>query len=85
MSKAATLEQTFEIPRKPKQAQLPILGDSAATNGIPVIGKRKREAEDGDITNGHAAKRVAGEPASNGDDSAPIVLEDDGPLLIEDD
>ncbi|KAJ5811388.1 ubiquitin-like activating enzyme [Penicillium riverlandense] len=84
-SKAATLEQKFEIPRKPKQAQLPILGDSAATNGTSVIGKRKREAEDGDLTNGHATKRVAGEPMSNGDDSAPIVLEDDGPLLIDDD
>ncbi|KAJ5611221.1 ubiquitin-like activating enzyme [Penicillium lagena] len=85
-SKAATLEQKFDIPRKPKQAQLPILGDSAAPNGTSVIGKRKREAEDGDLTNGHAAKRVAGEPTSNGDDSAPIVLEeDDGPLLIDDD
>jgi ubiquitin-like 1-activating enzyme E1 B len=64
---------------------LPIIDASAAVNGTAVTGKRKREAEDSDLTNGHAAKHVAGKPTSNGDDSAPIVLDDDGPLLIDDD
>jgi hypothetical protein len=53
-----------------------------ATNGTAVTRKRKREGEgegedeDESMTNGHIAKKVAGE-SSNGDGADPIVIPDD--------
>jgi hypothetical protein len=50
------------------------------TNGTAVTRKRKREGEgeeeDKSMTNGHVAKKVAGE-SSNGDGADPIVIQDD--------
>ncbi|KAJ5672008.1 ubiquitin-like activating enzyme [Penicillium longicatenatum] len=81
--KPAVLKKVVDIPRKPKQATQPASED-ALTNGASSTGKRKREAEDDNLTNGHVAKKVAGEPTSNGNNSEPIIIEDEGAILIDD-
>ncbi|KAJ5194637.1 ubiquitin-like activating enzyme [Penicillium cinerascens] len=87
-SKPVVLQSTPDIPRRPKPALIPPVEAAPVTNGTSVTGKRKREGEDGDgdetMTNGHIAKKVAGE-SSNGDDNDLIVLDDDdGAILIDD-
>jgi ubiquitin-like 1-activating enzyme E1 B len=77
------LKKVVDIPRKPKQATQPA-SENALTNGASSTGKRKREAEDDDLTNGHVAKKVAGESTSNGNNSEPIIIEDEGAILIDD-
>lgn len=78
------LKQVVDISRKPKSATQPASEDALETNGASSTGKRKREAEDDDLTNGHVAKKVAGESTSNGNNNEPIVIEDEGAILIDD-
>lgn len=78
------LKQVVDIPRKPKPAIQPASEDALTTNGASSTGKRKREAEDDDLTNGHVAKKVAGESTSNGNNSEPIIIEDEGAIFIDD-
>ncbi|KAJ5993554.1 ubiquitin-like activating enzyme [Penicillium sp. IBT 35674x] len=82
--KPAVLKAIVDIPRKPKSALQPASEDALTTNGASSTGKRKREAEDDDMTNGHLAKKVAGESTSNGNNSEPIIIEDEGAILIDD-
>lgn len=82
------LQSIPHIPRRPKPALIPPVEEAPIANGTSVTGKRKREGEDGDgdetMTNGHVAKKVAGE-SSNGDGNDLIVLDDDdGAILIDD-
>ncbi|KAJ6095942.1 ubiquitin-like activating enzyme [Penicillium sp. IBT 16267x] len=83
-AKPAVLKQVVDIPRKPKPANQPAPEDALVTNGASSTGKRKREAEDDDLTNGHVTKKVAGESTSNGNNSEPIIVEDEGAILIDD-
>ncbi|KAJ5388732.1 hypothetical protein N7509_011273 [Penicillium cosmopolitanum] len=77
-SKPVTLQQGLEIPRKPKKVITPSFEDTPTTNGTSGPGKRKRDGEDEEMTNGHVAKKVAGDQA-NGDGEEVIVLdEEDG-------
>lgn len=78
-SKPVALQGTLEIPRKPKPPPAPEPEIAPVTNGTHdhVTGKRKREAEDESLTNGHVAKKVAGEPTAN-DVQGVIVLDGDG-------
>ncbi|KAJ6024127.1 hypothetical protein N7540_004924 [Penicillium herquei] len=78
-STPVSLKKTLEIRRQPKPAQ-PSPEDAS---DIPNPGKRKREGDD-DLTNGHIAKKVAGEPTPNGNDDGVIVLDDEGAILIDD-
>lgn len=82
-SKPVALRGVLDIPRKrtPPPTKEDIGPD---TNGASVIGKRKREAEDESLTNGHIAKKVAGGP-SNGDEHDLIVLDEEegGAILID--
>ncbi|KAJ5714689.1 uncharacterized protein N7483_011870 [Penicillium malachiteum] len=78
-STPVSLKKSLEIRRQPKPAQ----PSSKDASGIPNPGKRKREGDD-DLANGHVAKKVAGEPTSNGNDDGVIVLDDEGAILIED-
>ncbi|KAJ5097975.1 ubiquitin-like activating enzyme [Penicillium argentinense] len=85
-SKPVTLQGTLEIPRKPKKKNTePVFEDASTANGTSGLGKRKRDGEDEVMTNGHVAKKVAGEQA-NGDSDDLIVLdeEDSGAILIDD-
>jgi ubiquitin-like 1-activating enzyme E1 B len=54
------------------------------TNGTAGNGKRKREGEDEPLTNGHIAKKVAGESAQNGDEDVIVIKDDEGAILIDD-
>lgn len=78
------LKQAVKIPRKPKIVSQPASEDALDKNGASSTGKRKREAEDDDLTNGHVAKKIAGESTSNGNNSEPIIIEDEGAILIDD-
>lgn len=90
--KTVSLEKQIDIPKKPKApaAEPPkdehVNGVSGPdTNG--VAGKRKRDAEEAEITNGQErAKRFHGN-AVDGDGDNPIVLDeaDSGAILIDDD
>ncbi|KAJ5647805.1 ubiquitin-like activating enzyme [Penicillium lividum] len=80
-TKPAILKQAVEIPRKPKPTTNPVSEDTVVANG--ATGKRKREGEDDDMTNGHIAKKVAGESTSNGENNEPIIIEDEGAILID--
>lgn len=82
-SKPVTLQEALEIPRKPKPA--PAAEPAIEMNGTPITGKRKREGEELSLTNGHVAKKIAGEPKSNGDEPGVIVLDEDegGAILID--
>lgn len=84
---AVALDRTVKIPRKPAAPE-PI--QDQHVNGIsgpePTTGKRKRDAEDAGLVNGEErVKRVAGMSA-DGDDTHPIVLDEDGGgvIMIED-
>ncbi|KAJ5102272.1 ubiquitin-like activating enzyme (UbaB) [Penicillium alfredii] len=81
---AVSLEQVFELPRKPRALQ-ESTPEVAPTNGTLAIGKRKREADEIDMANDHAPKRIAGGPVAEGDGSDPIVLDDadGGAILID--
>lgn len=90
-SKPVTLQGPLEIPRKPKPLLALEPEVAPETNGthVHVTGKRKREGEDESLTNGHVAKKVAGEPTTNGEQEF-IVLDGDeddgeeGAILIDD-
>lgn len=79
------LKEVVDIPRKPKSALQPASEDVLTTNGTSSTGKRKREAEDDDLTNGHVAKKVAGESTPNGENSEPIIVEEEATILIDED
>ena len=86
-SKPVSLQSVPDIPRKPKPALIPPPEEAIVPNGDAITGKRKREGEDEDVivTNGHVAKKAAGELKSNGDDADLIILDDDdGAILIDD-
>lgn len=85
-TKPVTLEEALNIPRKPKPTPAPPAEEVPTSNGTSVTGKRKREGEDEVMTNGHVAKKVAGEPLLNGGGQDIIVLdeEDGGAILIDD-
>lgn len=86
-SKPVSLQSVPDIPRKPKPALIPPPEEALVPNGDAITGKRKREGEDEDVimTNGHVAKKAAGELKSNGKDADLIVLDDDdGAILIDD-
>jgi ubiquitin-like 1-activating enzyme E1 B len=86
-SKPVYLQSIPEIPRKRKPALTPPPEETLVPNGDTITGKRKREGEgeDGDMTNGHIAKKTAGDLTSNGGDADLIVLDDnDGAILIDD-
>lgn len=74
-SKPVTLVEPLDIPRRPKKVE-PEAEVQSLTNGTTAIKKRKREGEDELLTNGHVAKKVAGESAQNGDEEA-VVIDDD--------
>ncbi|KAJ5953254.1 ubiquitin-like activating enzyme [Penicillium verhagenii] len=80
--KPAQLKQVVEIPRRAKPTTEALSEDTLLENGISSTGKRKREGEDDDLTNGHIAKKVAGESSS--DVNEPIVIEDEGAITIDD-
>ncbi|KAJ5918518.1 ubiquitin-like activating enzyme [Penicillium verhagenii] len=80
--KPAQLKQLVEIPRRAKPTTEALSEDTLLENGTTSTGKRKREGEDDDLTNGHIAKKVAGESSS--DDNEPIVIEDEGAITIDD-
>lgn len=82
-SKSIELEQTLEIPRRPKPSPIKSSEDTPISNGTSGPGKRKRD-EDEEMTNGHVSKRVAGEQ-TNGDANGIIVLDeqDEGAILID--
>jgi ubiquitin-like 1-activating enzyme E1 B len=47
-------------------------------NGTSTTGKRKREGEDEPLTNGHVAKKVAGESTQNGNEGAVVIDDAEG-------
>lgn len=55
-------------------------------NGLINPSKRKREGGDEDLANEHVAKKIAGEPASNGNgnDGVIVIDDDEGAILIDD-
>ncbi|KAJ9244783.1 hypothetical protein DTO169E5_1164 [Paecilomyces variotii] len=90
--KPVSLEKAIEIPRKPK-APAPEPPKDEHVNGVSgpdtngIAGKRKRDAQEAEITNGQErAKRFHGN-AVDGDGDNPIVLDeaDSGAILIDDD
>ncbi|KAJ5690752.1 ubiquitin-like activating enzyme [Penicillium macrosclerotiorum] len=85
-SAVVSLQQVLDIPRKSKKPEATSSEETTAANGTAVTGKRKREGEDEPLTNGHISKKVVGESSINGkgDDTEPIVLDDDGTILIDD-
>jgi hypothetical protein len=86
-SKPVSLQSIPEIPRRRKPALTPPPEETLVPNGDTITGKRKREGEgeDVDMTNGHVAKKAAGDLTSNGGDADLIVLDDnDGAILIDD-
>ncbi|KAJ5256884.1 Ubiquitin-activating enzyme E1-like [Penicillium angulare] len=92
--KPASLKNTLTISRKPKpNQQSPPEEENGSANGVVNPAKRKREGEDEDLTNGHVAKKIAGEPPSNtSGNNGVIVIDDDegaegkgeGAILIDD-
>jgi ubiquitin-like 1-activating enzyme E1 B len=50
---------------------------SSVTNGTSTNGKRKREGEEEHLTNGHVDKKIAGEPATKGDEDIVVMDDDD--------
>lgn len=83
------MEGEINIPRKPKAPTPP---PPPTTEPASTTGKRKRNADEAEITNGDAsAKRLHADSADvngNGDDGTqPIVLDeaDGGAILIDDD
>lgn len=80
----------LEIPRRPKPPQAPEPDVALETNGTHThaTGKRKRGDEDEPLTNGHIAKKIAGE--STAGDQELIVVDDgedereEGAILIDD-
>lgn len=82
-SKPVTLK-TVDIPRRPKKSVVPEADVVNVTNGTAGNGKRKREGEDEPLTNGHIAKKVAGESAQNGDEDVIVIKDDEGAILIDD-
>ncbi|KAJ5083436.1 hypothetical protein N7456_012863 [Penicillium angulare] len=92
--KPASLKDPITIARKPKTNQQPLPeDDNGPANGLVNPAKRKREGEDEDLTNGHVAKKIAGEPPSNsGGNNGVIVIDDEegaggkgeGAILIDD-
>jgi ubiquitin-like 1-activating enzyme E1 B len=83
-TKPVTLQQGLDIPRKAKKSRITSSEDNSITNGMSGPGKRKRDGEDEEMTNGHVAKKVAADQA-NGDGEDVIVLdeEDGGAILID--
>ncbi|PWY68446.1 ubiquitin-like activating enzyme [Aspergillus heteromorphus CBS 117.55] len=82
--KPVSLEKISDIPRKSKPAT-PASPEPEPVNGT---GKRKRDAEEADLSNGdHPTKRVAGMSLEDGDGAHPIVLDEatGGAILIDDD
>ncbi|CAI7675925.1 unnamed protein product [Penicillium pancosmium] len=77
-SKPVTLQQGLEIPRKAKKSTIPASEDTAMTNGTSGPGKRKRDGEDEEMTNGHVAKKVAGDQANGDGEDVIVVDEEDG-------
>lgn len=76
--------QTLDIPRRKKKPATPEPDVASVTNGTAGTGKRKREGEDEPLTNGHVAKKVAGESAKNGDEDVVVIDDDEGAILIDD-
>lgn len=87
-SKPVEILQIDEIPRRPNQPLQSTVGDEP-TNGNGTTVKRKRDDTDEDVemTNGHAPKKVAGDPSANGDGGKdePIVLDERGGTILIDD
>lgn len=85
-SKPVKLLQTLEIPRRPKTSVNPPPEDTPITNGTSGPGKRKRDDEDEEMTNGHVAKKGAVEQA-NQEDVIDLDREaekvDSGAILID--
>ena len=75
----------MDIPRKRKVARESSQQPVTETNGTIVTGKRKREAEEEPLTNGHVPKKAAGDALRNGNHDQPIVLDEDegGAILID--
>ncbi|CEJ58062.1 hypothetical protein PMG11_06733 [Penicillium brasilianum] len=65
---AKVMLKTLDIPRRKKKPVTPEPDVAVVTNGTAGTGKRKREGEDELSTDGHTAKKVAGESAKNGDE-----------------
>ena len=85
------MEGEINIPRKPKAPTPP---PPSTPEPVSTTGKRKRNADEAELTNGDAsAKRLhadGGEVNGNGtgdDGTQPIVLDeaDGGAILIDDD
>jgi ubiquitin-like 1-activating enzyme E1 B len=78
------LLKTLDIPRRKKKPVTPEPDVAGVTNGTAGPGKRKREGEDELLTNGHVAKKVAGESAKDGDEDVVVINDDEGAILIDD-
>lgn len=82
-SKPVKLLQTLEIPRRPKNSANPPPEDTTMTNGTSGPGKRKRDDEDEEMTNGHVAKKGAIEQANHEDVIDLDQEADSGAILID--
>jgi ubiquitin-like 1-activating enzyme E1 B len=76
-SKPVTLVEPLDIPRRSRKVE-PEPDLPSVMNGTSTTGKRKREGEDEPLTNGHVAKKVAGESTQNGNEGAVVIDDAEG-------